>query len=295
MDPVLLLPGDGETISAGDDRYVRIKAAREEIALTESRYEPGESGPGPHVHRAHADGFWVLDGELTFEVGGELSRLGAGGFVLIPPNVVHTFRNEGPAAATFLNVHAPSMGFDQHLRALHGARSDEERREAAERFDTFDPPPDGGRPASDALLRPPGAGETLSLGPSEVVVKAGREHAGGVLSLTEATLGPGAPGPVPHRHETFVDSFYVLDGALTLQLDERSVEATAGTYALVPPGAVHTFSNPAEAPARFLNLMAPGGLEQYLREVAAALPPAGAPDPALMAQIASRYDFVPAV
>ena len=39
---------------------------------------------------------------------------------------------------------------------------------------------------------------------------------------------------------------------------------------------------------RFLNIMAPGGFEQYLKE-AAALP--GAPDPEAMAQIASRYDL----
>ena len=293
MDPVLLPPGEGEEVSGGEDRYVHIKAARDELALTESRYRPGESGPGPHIHRAHADGFWVLGGQLTFEVGGDLERLGAGGFVLIPPNVVHTFRNEGPGPAAFLNVHAPSMGFAQHLRAIHGAGSDEERQAASARFDTFDPPADGGRPGSDALVRPPGAGKRLRLGPSEVVVKAGREDAGGVLSLTEATLAPGMPGPVPHRHESFIDSFYVLEGTLTLLLGERSVEATAGTYALVPPRAVHTFSNPAAEPTRFLNLMAPGGFERYLEEVAAALPQGGSADAELMAQVASRYDFHP--
>ena len=170
---------------------------------------------------------------------------------------------------------------------------DDQDGEAMDRFDTFDPPADGGRPAADALVRAPGAGDSLALGTSTAVVKAGGEHAGGVLSLTETTLAPGFPGPVPHHHESFVDSFYLLDGRLGLLLGERSVEATAGTYALVPPGVVHTFSNPGGEPVRLLNLMAPGGFERYLREAAAAMPPGTAPDPQLMAEIASRYDFHP--
>jgi hypothetical protein len=42
-----------------------------------------------------------------------------------------------------------------------------------------------------------------------------------------------------------------------------------------------------------LNLMAPGEFAQYLKEVAAATAPGEPPDPAVMAEITSRYDFVP--
>jgi hypothetical protein len=55
---------------------------------------------------------------------------------------------------------------------------------------------------------------------------------------------------------------------------------------------VHTFSNRGDEPARALNVMAPGGFEQYLKEAAAAMG-GGPPDPAVMARIASRYDFEP--
>ena len=48
-----------------------------------------------------------------------------------------------------------------------------------------------------------------------------------------------------------------------------------------------------EDPAELLNVMAPGGLEQYLKQVVA-LAQDGPPDPAQMAEIASAYDFVPA-
>lgn len=289
MSALLVQAGRGETITGRPARFVEIRAARDELAVTDSRYAPGESGPGAHVHREHADCFWVLEGELAFDLGGggERVRAPAGSFVLVPPGVVHTFRNEGPGNARFLNLHAPSMGFDRHLRAMRDGDDP-----ATEDFDTFDPPADGGLPASAALVRRPDEGERLALGPSSAVVKAGSEHGGGSLALTETTIAPGFPGPVPHFHEAMVDSFYVLDGTLTVRLGEEAVEAAAGTYVLVPPGVVHTFANPGGEPVRFLNAMAPGGLERYLREVVAATPPgAGPPDPALMARIASRYDF----
>ena len=53
-------------------------------------------------------------------------------------------------------------------------------------------------------------------------------------------------------------------------------------------------SNPRRETVRMLNLMAPGGFEQYLKEVAAAARPGEPPDAQAMAKIASRYDFHPA-
>jgi mannose-6-phosphate isomerase-like protein (cupin superfamily) len=83
----------------------------------------------------------------------------------------------------------------------------------------------------------------------------------------------------------------VLQGTLTLRLGDDVVEVPAGSYGVVPPGNVHTFANSSDGTVRALNLMAPGGFEQYLKEVGRA----GTTDPAEMAKIASRYDFQPVV
>ena len=141
-------------------------------------------------------------------------------------------------------------------------------------------------------LLAPGEGESILGG--AVVFKAEGGDGEGTFSLSETTLPPGFPGPVPHVHERLLDSFYVLEGTLAVRLGDREVEAGAGSFAIVPPGNVHTFANRSGAPVRMLNLMAPGGFEQYLKNVAAATPPGEPPDPAVMAQIASRYDFRPA-
>jgi hypothetical protein len=53
---------------------------------------------------------------------------------------------------------------------------------------------------------------------------------------------------------------------------------------------VHSFSNHTDQPVRLLNMDAPAGLENYLREMASAM--AEDPgDPAAIAEIASRYDI----
>ena len=110
------------------------------------------------------------------------------------------------------------------------------------------------------------------------------------MSITDIVLAPGFPGPTPHVHREMTDMFFVLEGTLTVRLGDEEHEAGPGSFVLAPPGIVHTFANRSEAPARVLNVQSPGGLEQYLKEVAAE---GGVPDPARMAELAAKYDFVP--
>jgi mannose-6-phosphate isomerase-like protein (cupin superfamily) len=286
VEAVLRRPGEGETISDRAERNVRILLDHELADVTWTRYEPGERGPDPHIHRQHADAWYVLEGELTFGLGPggeELRQAPAGSFVLVPAGVIHTFRNDGDATARFLNVHAPSMGFAESLRA---SRDGHEFK-----WDSFDPPEDGGRAADDAVVRGPGEGEQILGGVA--LFKAEVGDGDGTLALTEITLPPGYPGPVLHRHARMLDSFYVLAGTLTIRLGEQEVEAGPGSFGAMPPRVVHSFANRSDEPVRALNLQAPGGFEQYLKELAAAAPPGALPSPATMAEIASRYDFEP--
>ncbi len=50
----------------------------------------------------------------------------------------------------------------------------------------------------------------------------------------------------------------------------------------------HTFWNAADSEARILEIISPAGLEQYFEELIA-LFAAGTPDPAVLAEVASRY------
>ncbi|MBA2616315.1 MAG: cupin domain-containing protein [Actinobacteria bacterium] len=288
MEAVVLEPGEGDVITEKPKRTVMIKAGIELLALTESRYAAGQRGPDPHVHWEHTDAFYVLAGSLFFEFGRERTRTRGemGTHVLVPPGVVHTFWNEGPEEARFLNIHAPSANFHEVLRARRDRPNEEEH------FDSFDPPEDGGRPAADVVVREPNEGESIALGPSSATLKAEVTDGDGTYSLTELWLAPGFLGPPLHRHETLADSFYVLEGTLSVRVGKRPYDVPAGGFALAPPGTAHTLSNRSGAPVRVLNLTVPGGLDQYLRELAAV---AGAPpDPELITAIALKHDVHPA-
>src|SRR5919109_3462863 len=117
VQPVLLRPGEGETTTDRAERTLRILCDFEQIIVSWFRYEPGEEGPNPHIHKQHTDAFYVLEGEVEFGIGPEVTRVtgGPGTFAAAPPGVVHTFKNSSDGTAIFLNVHAPSMGFGDVL------------------------------------------------------------------------------------------------------------------------------------------------------------------------------------
>jgi mannose-6-phosphate isomerase-like protein (cupin superfamily) len=142
-----------------------------------------------------------------------------------------------------------------------------------------------------ATVHSPGEGELLGVGGSSVTIKAAGEDTGGTFYLGEVLIEPGFPGPPPHVHDELHDMFYVLEGTLTVQLGEEMREIGAGSFVCVPPGTVHTFSNPGSEPVRLLNLNTPAGWENYMRDLAAATAGGKTPSREEIGKIASRYDF----
>jgi mannose-6-phosphate isomerase-like protein (cupin superfamily) len=67
-----------------------------------------------HVHEGEDDGFYILEGELTFVFADQEVKVGPGTFVLVPPGVEHGFRNGGAVSVRMLNIHAPG-GFDRRI------------------------------------------------------------------------------------------------------------------------------------------------------------------------------------
>ena len=68
----------------------------------------------PHVHDAEDDAFYILEGELTFNLGDEDVVAPPGTFVLVPPGVQHGFTNHTEEPVRILNIHAPA-GFDRRI------------------------------------------------------------------------------------------------------------------------------------------------------------------------------------
>ena len=255
---IVVEPGGGETITALDRRDVALLADRPQLSITRSRYGPGEVGPDPHVHREHTDAWYVLGGELTFTLGPEAERrsVGAGTFVAVPPNLIHSFANEGATDARFLNFHTPDGGFAAFMRGL--------RDGLGTGFDSFDPPADGGIAASEAVLSGPHEGERLVRGNRSLLLKGALAD----ICFSEFTVDGPLDGPGVHDHDVEVDTFYVLDGELELTVEGEARGAAPGTLAAVPPGVRHAFAHRGSGTVRFLNVHAPdGGFAAYLREI----------------------------
>ena len=146
-------------------------------------------------------------------------------------------------------------------------------------------------PAGEAA----GEGRSLRLGGNRVEIKATSEHTGNAFAVLEYRMSARTPGPPPHLHRRTDEAFHVLEGELTLHLEDRSVEAGPGDFVLVPRGVVHTFENVGSSETRFLEMVAPGAFAGYFEEVLAAAPAGGGPpDPEAMAALWENYDIVPA-
>jgi mannose-6-phosphate isomerase-like protein (cupin superfamily) len=257
MEGIVIRPGEGEPITALEDRKIAIAVDLEQLCATESWYGSAQPGASTHVHRRHADTFFVVDGELLFTVGSEQVSALAGTTVCVPPGIVHGF--ESSREARYLNFHTPDRGFAESLRI----RRDGHPYDPAQ-SDSFDPPPDGGLPADAAIVLGSCEGERLARDDRQLLIKVARDE----LALVEYTLEPGFEGPKPHVHKQHVDAFFVLEGELELRVGDETLTLGAGGCVAAPPETVHTFGHPGPQGARLINVHAPSfGFHEYLRAV----------------------------
>jgi mannose-6-phosphate isomerase-like protein (cupin superfamily) len=102
--------GEGRVVAVVGDVY-RFLATGEDTngkyALWEALVPPG-GGPPPHVHSREEEGFYILEGEITFTIGGQRLVAGAGMFTNMPVGTPHSFKNESSKPAKMLISVAPA-------------------------------------------------------------------------------------------------------------------------------------------------------------------------------------------
>jgi quercetin dioxygenase-like cupin family protein len=254
VEAIVLRRPEGEEVAMHDRRSVLIKIDLEQIGMTETWFGSRQHGAPRHIHRRHADSFYVLDGELTFLTAGESLHAAPSALCIAPPGVVHGFDHDADDDVRYLNFHTPGRGFIESLRAR--------RRDPATydqtRYDSFDPPDDA--PPGAAVIGP-GKGDRLEADTRVATIKAGRDE----LALVEFELRPGFEGPRKHIHKRHVDAFYVVAGEPQFRAGNESVQGEPGMLVAAPPGVVHSFSNPGAGTARLVNVHAPScGFHEYL-------------------------------
>jgi quercetin dioxygenase-like cupin family protein len=140
----------------------------------------------------------------------------------------------------------------------------------------------------------PDDGETIQLGPVRMRIIEDGSTTGHRLGIGEITIAPHTQGPPQHRHAQHDEGFYVVSGTVQFTIGETTHTAVAGTLAMIPPGAPHTFANPGDTPAVLLNTFTPDLYVQYFRDLRAMI--AGGRELTAEATVAvmSRYATVPA-
>jgi quercetin dioxygenase-like cupin family protein len=109
---------------------------------------------------------------------------------------------------------------------------------------------------------------------------------GRAFGLVEHDLPAGQLGSPVHTHEREDEYSYVLSGRLTAQVGDEVIEAGPGELLVKPRGIPHAFWNAGTEPVRFLELICPGGFDEYFFELAG---PFNARDQDAMEEIRDRY------
>src|SRR5207248_6747291 len=115
-------------------------------------------------------------------------------------------------------------------------------------------------------IRTPTEGRTIAVVSDVYRFLATGEETSGKYALWEAVVSPGG-GPPPHVHSREEEGFYILEGEITFTIGDRRLVASAGTFANMPVGTLHSFKNESSKPARMLISVAPAGLEKMFFEV----------------------------
>jgi mannose-6-phosphate isomerase-like protein (cupin superfamily) len=116
-----------------------------------------------------------------------------------------------------------------------------------------------------------------------------RDDTGQRFALVEHTIPPRTLAAPLYTHEHEDEYSFVLAGRMGAQIGDEVVEAEAGELVLKPRGVPHAFWNASDEDTRVLEIISPGGFEQYFADLAPELAVDGPPDVEALAAIRERY------
>ncbi len=94
------------------------------VALVEHIVAPGTLAAPPHTHQNEDEISYILEGELTVQVGERLIHALANTLIMKPRGIQHTFWNAGETPARLLEIITPA-GFEQYFQEMASIVSSE--------------------------------------------------------------------------------------------------------------------------------------------------------------------------
>jgi quercetin dioxygenase-like cupin family protein len=108
-------------------------------------------------------------------------------------------------------------------------------------------------------------------------IKATAADTGGQMTIVEVTEPPGAEAPL-HVHRRDDEGFWVLEGDVTFEVGDTTIEAGAGDYVFGPRDIPHRFTV-GDQGCRMLFILVPGGIEDVIKATSQPAPSRTLPPP----------------
>jgi quercetin dioxygenase-like cupin family protein len=118
----VIQPGPGS-----DELLIRLNShdSAGALGVVEIEMAAGTAGPPLHVHPTHGEGFYVISGLLSFQLGDEIVTGGPGTWVYAPKDTPHTLANHGEHDGRLLCMFAPA-GFERRFQRMVAERTGEQ-------------------------------------------------------------------------------------------------------------------------------------------------------------------------
>jgi quercetin dioxygenase-like cupin family protein len=123
------------------------------------------------------------------------------------------------------------------------------------------------------------------------------DDSNGVATVFECTVAAGDQVPPPHRHDSWDETIYGLEGVFKFVIDGETRYIGPGETLCIQRGQIHEFMNKGPADGKFLSVATPGLFgPEYFRQYRDVLyaDPNGKPDRAALLAVMERHNITPA-
>lgn len=121
----------------------------------------------------------------------------------------------------------------------------------------------------------------------------------GDYDLMVAETPPNVPGPPPHLHNAYKESFLIIEGELEFFVNGKTQVVKAGESVDIPPKTLHTFNNKTNRTCKWINIHSPKGFRTFFNELGVPDTEANAVEKSVapeviqkVIQTASDYDMI---
>lgn len=200
-----------------------------------------------HLH-SFEESFYVLEGQVSLQVGDKTHILGPGNFGLIPTGAVHSWKNAASGTARWLEMQAPQPRPLEYGKDTFFTR-ESPVADAIAPIGHFD---------ESQLPRPGGASQMEGFNPTTgVAIKMFVDRSFGATHQSLFLIQYSAGAKIDLHDHTFEESYLIVGGRVHAVADGKSYDLGPGDVIWTSVGCIHSFANNGAEPVRWIETQAP--------------------------------------